>query len=458
MFDKIIEYDYDKVNPETLMQNLKKIILLLGDILFFYIALFSALILRYGIPDYLSYLGEHLSSFVYILIVWLLMLAASNTYDFRTLKNDLRFFRTFLVADLTTIMVALALFYAFPLGIAPKTNLVFFAVTLTVWGLLYRYAFNAIVVRSAPQRVFILGESKEITDLVSYLEANPQLGYRIAVWERRTLGESGWHELPERIAAERATMLVIPADLKKDPRVNDIVYLCILREIQVRDIPSFYEEIMGMTPLAELGTGWFLEELVEARPLYSTSKTLFDVVLAFLLFIVLLPVMIVIWIFIRLDSHGPAIFKQVRVGKNGKRFTLYKFRTMYMDAEQEGAQWAEVNDPRATRIGSLLRISHLDEFPQLVNILKGNISFVGPRPERPEFVEVLKTKIPYYEIRLVVKPGLTGWAQINYRANVTEGEAYRKLEYDIFYIRRRGFVFDFLIILKTLKTIFATPK
>ncbi len=440
------------------MLQLKKIILLLSDVVFFYAALLSALVLRYGIRNYQGYAGEHFVSFFFVLVVWLLMLAASNLYDLRVLKNDLRFLRTFLVADCTTIVVALILFYTFPFGIAPKTNLIFFAATLTVWGLLSRYAFNAIVARSAPQRVFVLGESKGISDLVHYLETNPQLGYRIAVWERRALGESGWRDLPERIAAERATMLVIPSDLKKDPHANDTIYSCILREVQVRDIPSFYEDVMGLTPLAELGAGWFLEELAEERPLYNAVKSVFDTLFALVLFLFLLPIMIFIWVLIRIDSRGPAIYKQVRVGKNGRRFTLYKFRTMRMDAEKEGAQWAHVNDPRATKIGALLRISHLDEFPQLMNIVKGDISFVGPRPERPEFVEVLKTTIPYYEIRLVVKPGLTGWAQINYRANVNTEEAYRKLEYDIFYIRRRGFIFDVLIVLKTLKTIFATPK
>lgn len=440
------------------MLQLKKVILFLSDIVFFYVALFSALLARYGISGYTAQLNEHFLSFSYVLIVWLLMLAASNMYDLRTLKNDIRFFRTFIVACSITLVLALALFYIFPFGIAPKTNLVFFAVSLMVWGLLSRYGFNAIIARSAPQRVFILGESREITDLVRYLEQNPQLGYQIAVWERRELGERDWLELPGRITAEHATVLVIPANLKKDSHANDVIYTCILREIQVRDIPSFYEDVMGMTPLAELGTGWFLEELVETRPFYGTLKIFFDIVLALVCFIVLFPIMIAIWLLIYIDSRGPAIFKQVRVGKNGRHFTLYKFRTMRMNAEQQGPQWAHVNDPRATRLGALLRISHLDELPQLINILKGNISFVGPRPERPEFVEILKTKIPYYEIRLVVKPGLTGWAQINYRANINTEEAYRKLEYDIFYIRRRGFVFDVLVILKTLKTIFATPK
>ena len=439
------------------MIRFKKIILLLGDVAFFYIALFSALVIRYRTVNYETHLLEHVTSFSYVLIVWLLTLAALNMYDLRVLKNNLQFFRIFFMANVITIACAVALFYILPFGITPKTNLVLFAVSLTLWGFLYRYGFNALIARGAPQRVFVLGESKEIAELVEYIKENPQLGYRIVRWERKTFGDE-LRELPAQITQEHPTMLAIPADLKGDPRAQEIIYSCILQEIQVRDIPRLYEDVMGMTPLAELGAGWFLEELIEERPFYTSLKAVFDTLLALALFILLLPIMMVIWICIRLDSKGPAIFKQTRVGKNGKHFTLYKFRTMRMDAERGGPRWAETRDPRATRVGGLLRISHLDELPQLINILKGDISFVGPRPERPEFVEILKTKIPYYEIRLIVKPGLTGWAQINYRANVNIEEAYQKLEYDIFYIRRRGFVFDVLIILKTLKTIFVTPR
>ncbi len=440
------------------MQNVKKIILLLGDIIFFYLALYLVMVARYNFGTYGTLFKEHFLPFSLVLVCWLLLFATSNLYDLRILKNDLRFFRTFLIADSITIMIAGALFYAFPFGVSPKTNLVLFAFFGPVLELLWRFAWNASAARRTPERVFLIGESKEITDLVAYIEQNPQLGYRIAAWERRELGAGEWRELYTRVTSERASMLVIPAMAKGDVYANEAVYACILHDIQVRDVPSFYEDVMNTTPLAELGTGWFLEELTEPHPLYDTLKRLFDFFFAALLFFILLPIMILIALIIRFDSAGPIFYTQTRVGKRGKHFMLYKFRTMRLNAEQNGAQWAQKNDPRITRVGRVLRRSHLDELPQLANIIEGNASFVGPRPERPEFVDTLKEQIPYYEIRHIVKPGVTGWAQINYRYTASAEEAYRKLEYDIFYIRRRGFVFDILIILKTLKTIFATPK
>ena len=180
-----------------------------------------------------------------------------------------------------------------------------------------------------------------------------------------------------------------------------------------------------------------------------------EFILALLLFIALLSVMIIIALLVRLTSRGPILYRQTRVGQNGKPFTLYKFRTMRRDAEASGPQWATFPDARATRIGRVLRYSHLDEFPQLWNILRGQLAFVGPRPERPEFAEKLKKEIPYYSIRTIIKPGLTGWAQINYRYGEGTEDVREKLAYDIFYLKNRSFVLDCLIILRTIRRIFA---
>jgi lipopolysaccharide/colanic/teichoic acid biosynthesis glycosyltransferase len=147
------------------------------------------------------------------------------------------------------------------------------------------------------------------------------------------------------------------------------------------------------------------------------------------------------------------IYRQLRMGQNGQPFMLYKFRTMRNDAEKHGAQWSSgSNDARVTAFGKFLRASHLDELPQLWNIIRGDISFVGPRPERPEFVSELKKKIPYYEIRLILKPGLTGWAQINHHADRDLDDVSEKLQYDIYYLENRSLIFDALIILRTVKT------
>jgi lipopolysaccharide/colanic/teichoic acid biosynthesis glycosyltransferase len=161
---------------------------------------------------------------------------------------------------------------------------------------------------------------------------------------------------------------------------------------------------------------------------------------------------------VALTSRGPVIYRQVRVGEKGKPFTLYKFRTMRVNAEKDGAQWATKNDARTTPIGGALRTSHLDELPQLWNIIRGDLSFVGPRPERPEFVAKLAARIPYYEARLFIKPGVTGWAQINHRADLTDADVAEKLQYDIYYLKNRSPILDWAIILKTIKSIFVNPS
>ena len=168
-----------------------------------------------------------------------------------------------------------------------------------------------------------------------------------------------------------------------------------------------------------------------------------------------MPLLLIITLAVKLTSKGAAIFKQKRVGKNGEEFTIYKFRTMKIDAEKNGPQWANYfNDNRATKIGKFLRTTHLDELPQLVNIIKGELSFIGPRPERPEFVESLKKEIPYYELRHLTKPGVTGWAQINFRYGATVQEAYEKTQFDIYYIKNNSPFLDLSILLRTIKFLF----
>jgi len=183
----------------------------------------------------------------------------------------------------------------------------------------------------------------------------------------------------------------------------------------------------------------------------NTSKRVFDLALALVLFIIFLPFFIIIALFIKITSGSPVIYRQKRVGKDNKTFILYKFRTMKLN--ESGPLWTDENDERIFLGGWILRQTHLDELPQLINIIRGDISFVGPRPERLELVELYK-QLPNYEIRHTVKPGLTGWAQLSYKASVSLEEANEKLQYDIFYIQNRTFISDFVILFKTIKHLF----
>jgi lipopolysaccharide/colanic/teichoic acid biosynthesis glycosyltransferase len=215
---------------------------------------------------------------------------------------------------------------------------------------------------------------------------------------------------------------------------------------------------MRKLPLADLEETWFLENIESAGQFYDPLKRAGEFLAAIAMIIVLLPLEALIALLVLITSRGPAIYKQVRVGKNGETFTLYKFRTMRQDAEKQGAQWATKKDPRATPIGKVLRASHLDELPQLMNIIRGELSFVGPRPERPEWVGKLKEQIPYYETRLLVKPGVTGWAQINHPADTDLEDVKQKLQYDIYYLKNRSLVLDLAIVVKTFKAFFVNPN
>ncbi len=229
-----------------------------------------------------------------------------------------------------------------------------------------------------------------------------------------------------------------------------------LRGTRVLNLSDFYEIYWAKVPVTSLDNGWFAFtegfSLLHSR-LSTRLKRVGDIGLSFLLLVLLLPVMLILWVLIRLESRGPAIYTQKRVGLEGKHFVIFKFRSMRLDSEKGGAQWARQNDDRTTRIGRFIRKVRLDETPQLINILKGQMSFIGPRPERPEFIELLSQGIPFYELRHLVKPGLTGWAQVMYPYGASLDDAREKLEYDLYYIKNYSIELDLKIIVKTISVV-----
>lgn len=224
----------------------------------------------------------------------------------------------------------------------------------------------------------------------------------------------------------------------------------------VYDLADFYEHFWFKVPILHLKSGWFVFayafDLLQ-DPLGVRLKRILDIAVSAVLLLLFAPLMALIALLIRLDSPGPAIFRQRRVGEGRKIFTLYKFRSMRMDAEINGPQWAEVNDMRATWIGRVLRAVRLDELPQLWNVIRGDMSFIGPRPERPEFTELLEKQIPYYDSRYLVKPGITGWAQVMHPYGASVEDALRKLQYDLYYIKHYSLFLDVAIVFKTLRIV-----
>lgn len=228
-----------------------------------------------------------------------------------------------------------------------------------------------------------------------------------------------------------------------------------LRGVTVEDCHSFYERLVSKIAIADLSPEWIvLAKGFRRDRVISFAKRLIDVCVSTLGLLLSLPVVFITVVLIKLESRGPVLYRQERVGRDGENFVLFKFRSMTVDAESEnGPVWAAVNDPRITRIGRIIRKLRIDEIPQMINVLKGEMSFVGPRPERPFFVDSLKEKIPYYYLRLSVKPGITGWAQISYPYGDTEEGAVEKLQYDLYYIKNMSVLFDLQIIFESLKVI-----
>jgi sugar transferase (PEP-CTERM system associated) len=233
-----------------------------------------------------------------------------------------------------------------------------------------------------------------------------------------------------------------------------LLQLSLAGNVSIEEGATFYERVSGRVSLNMIRPSWLIfSGRGRQAKLTTISRNTVHWLVALIGFLLCVPIMIVTALFIKLDSRGPVFYKQERVGKNGRRFVLMKFRSMKVDAEKSGPVWASKSDDRTTRVGRIIRKVRIDETPQFLNILKGEMSFVGPRPERPHFVAQLAEEIPYYEQRHLIAPGLTGWAQIKYPYGASIEDARQKLQYDLFYIKNYSLILDAIIMFETIKII-----
>lgn len=436
--------------------------LLAGDIIVLYLALFFMLFIRYGGQEWYQQWQNHFMPFTIIYLFALLVFYIIGLYDIALARNNLYFFLTLIKALAINAAGAISFFYFIPyFGIAPKTNLfinlIIFAILFTGWRQLYNHLIKAPTLLN---NVLILGQNQEAKELIQYIKENPQLGYRI-----KKVAETDevkiLYDLIEVLIQEKIQVVVTTINPYKDTNLVRNLYQCIPLKITVVDLPTFYEKITGKIPVSAIEEIWFLENLMtERKAFFEGIKRVADLILALILGLITLILTPLVSLIIKLDSSGPIFIRQKRVGRDNRIFELIKFRSMFAlapdgSAEKNGAQWTKEKDKRVTRIGKFLRKTRLDELPQLWNVLKGDISFVGPRPERPEFAfsNDLLSKIPFYQIRHTIKPGLTGWAQIKYPYGSSVEDTLQKLQYDLYYIKNRSFILDLAIILKTIKTI-----
>ncbi len=312
------------------------------------------------------------------------------------------------------------------------------------------------------QRILLAGRSPAMEEVVRRMNERPELGMRVVgfIDDERGSGElegSPWlgsvAEIRRIVEETKPDRLVVGmADPRRKLPIMELLDMR-FQGLSIETTATAYETVFGRLSIRELQPA----ELVfssDLRPSLAVMKLqqAYSWVLALLGLIVVFPVMVLVAVAVRVSSRGPIFYRQTRVGLNGKNFTLYKFRSMGVNAEAgTGAVWASKNDPRVTPLGKWLRQLRLDELPQLFNVLKSEMTMVGPRPERPEFVKMLSEKIPYYRQRHYVKPGITGWAQINHKYGDTIEDTEKKLEYDLYYIKRQSVVFDFYIMFQTVK-------
>jgi sugar transferase (PEP-CTERM system associated) len=230
---------------------------------------------------------------------------------------------------------------------------------------------------------------------------------------------------------------------------------CRLGGVRVTPLSGFFEQMAGEVPIESLKASWLIyADGFRQNWVHRAIKRGFDIVASALLLVVSAPVMIATAVAIYLESGGPVIFRQQRVGMGGRPFMVLKFRSMFNDAEKDGVpRWARQGDPRVTRVGRFIRRCRIDELPQIFNILRGQMSFVGPRPERPFFVTRLSERVPFYGVRHCVKPGLTGWAQVSYKYGASDEDAVKKLQFDLYYVKNHTLALDLLVLALTVKVV-----
>lgn len=440
---------------------IRTLVLLGGETLLVWSSLIAATVWQHPEDSYvvLNYEGGYLK----ILAATIGVLLFSHMFDLYepTLWNARGelYFRLLLVPGILALVTAV-IAYLFPrILIGNNTvviGLLLVTIALFVWRLMYARLAQMPYLR---EKVYVLGVGERAQRLVNALRTRTELGVEVAGWSGNVEGEltreSIASHLMELIHENRVHRVIVAmADRRGTLPVMEILHLR-LAGVKIEEATSWLEKISGRIEVDNLYPSWLVfGEGFRFSASFMLLRRIMALMAAAVLLLIVLPVIPFVILAIKLDSRGPILYRQKRVGLGGKVFYCYKFRTMRQDAEADtGATWATDDDPRITKTGRFLRASRLDEIPQLWCVLKGDMGFVGPRPERPEFVEWLAKEIPFYQVRNAVRPGITGWAQVRYKYGNTLEDAKEKLQYDLYYIKNMSVGLDVMIMFQTIKIV-----
>ena len=379
-----------------------------------------------------------------IIVSALIAYYIANVYNVATSKYKLK--------DMTTVIVINGIL----MTVTTFSKIFTFYEGIILFGIItiFQIAFRYIVIMGVveKERVVFVGENDYTQDLLESVKKDGQYVFAASLnnTDIKALGK----EIVEMYKTKKFDVLVDFTDkLLGDPKLTGKLLQYKLEGLQYYNYLEFYETYENKLPISHLSPKWFLENTgfeIYHNNFNLKAKRLLDLFFAMLIGIFAAPVIILAAIIVKLESKGPVFFIQERIGEGNKKFNIVKFRSMTTDAEKDGPQWASKNDNRVTKFGKIMRATRIDELPQLWNVLRGEMSFVGPRPEREFFIQQLEKEIPYYNLRHTVKPGLTGWAQVMYPYGASVEDAYRKLQYDLYYIKHHSIPFDVKVLLKTV--------
>lgn len=302
----------------------------------------------------------------------------------------------------------------------------------------------------------IVGSGEKAKNLESMIVKYPQLGYKVTGFIGLNKSDASEvdgtiENISEIIEKKNVSEVLIALESNEKEKLIDVIRYCTGEKVQMKILPDMYEIVSGMAKTNQIYGVPLVEVMPDIMsPAGKLTKRILDVIISVVTIVFLSPLLVLISIIIKLTSKGPVMYSQIRVGRSGKEYTMYKFRSMLVNAEEYGPEWAGENDPRITVIGRIIRKMYLDELPQMFNVIKNEMSLIGPRPERPYFVEQLKSEIPYYYKRLTVKPGITGWAQIKHKYDASLEDVRTKLQYDFYYIENMSLKLDFKIMINTI--------
>lgn len=446
----------------------RNIIFIIGEGLFIYASVMAAGWIILG-PEALYHIKLLTLKSALIAFICQICLYFNDLYDLKITDTfGELFIRLFQALGAASIIFA-GIYFIFPGAIIGNgifiVSIGFVIVLIVSWRFGYTWVLKS---GFFDQRIIILGTSELANNIIKEIEERKDCGYKVTAVVSK-------HENHQQYVADYSSFFFKPnfiglCQMAKEFKVQKIAVAlrekrgalpveellkCRVKGIDVMEGNTFYEILTGKLIVEEINPSWLIfQEGFYKSSISRYTKRIADIILSMGMLIVLTPFLMVVALIIKLDSKGPIFFSQERVGQKKEIYTLHKFRSMKIDAEKKtGPVWAQNDDDRITKVGKFIRKWRIDEFPQLWNVLKGEMSFVGPRPERDYFVKQLEEKIPYYAERFTVKPGLTGWAQINYRYGASVEDAVEKLNYDLFYIKNLTFLMDLMIIMRTVKTV-----